>query len=90
MDFHDYGKALYQVTSDEVTPGKVGYFDRKGNWNLVVDLNDEADLRKMNLSGVTIEDGLRMEDTITPDIIFGPKYSKSVKESELKTSGSVE
>ncbi|KAK0514511.1 hypothetical protein JMJ35_003128 [Cladonia borealis] len=90
MDFHDYGKALYQVTSDEVTPGKVGYFDRKGNWNLVVDLNDEADLRKMNLSGVTIEDGLRMEDTITPNIISGPKYSKTVKESELKTSGSVD
>lgn len=29
MDFH--GKALYQVTSNEVTPRKVGYFDRKGN-----------------------------------------------------------
>ena len=34
MDFHDYGKALYQVTSDEVTPGKVGYFDRKGTGTL--------------------------------------------------------
>ena len=90
MDFHDYGKALYQVTSDEVTPGKVGYFDRKGNWNLVVDLDDEDDLRKMNLSGVTIEEGLRMDDNITSNIPFGPKYSKTVKESELKTSGSVE
>ena len=90
MDFHDYGKALYQVTSDEVTPGKVGYFDRKGNWNLVVDLDDEDDLRKMNLSGVTIEEGLRMDDRITSNIPFGPKYSKTVKESELKTSGSFE
>jgi hypothetical protein len=90
MDFHDYGKALYQVTSDEVAPGKVGYFDKKGNWNLVVDLDDEEDLRKMRLSKVTVEDGLRMEDTITSDIIFGPKYSKTVKESELKTSDSVE
>lgn len=90
MDFHDYGKALYQVTSDEITPGKVGYFDRKGNWNLVVDLDDEDDLRKMKYSGVTVDDGLRMDDTTTSDIIFGPKYSWTVKESELKTSGSVE
>ena len=90
MDFHDYGKALYQVTSDEVTPGKVGYFDRKGNWNLVVDLDDEDDLRKMKLSGVTIEEGLRMDDRITSNIPFGPKYSKTVKQSELKTSGSVD
>ena len=90
MDFHDYGKALYQVTSDEVAPGKVGYFDRKGNWNLVVDLDDRDDLRNMNLSGVTIGDGLRMEDRITSNIIFGPKYSRTVKESELKTSGSIE
>ena len=90
MDFHDYGKALYQVTSDDVTPGKVGYFDRKGNWNLVVDLDDKDDLRKMNLSEVTIEDGLRMEDTITSNIIFGPKYSRTVKESEVQTSATVE
>ena len=90
MDFHDYGKALYQVTSDEVTPGKVGYFDRKGNWNLVVDLDDKDDLQKMNFSEVRIEAGVRMEDTIMSDIIFGPKYSRTVKESELNTSGSVE
>ena len=43
----------------------------------------------MHLSKVTVEDGLRMDDAITPDIPFGPKYSKTVKESELKTSDSV-
>jgi hypothetical protein len=89
MDFHDYGKALYQVTSDEVAPGKVGYFDKKGNWNLVVNLDDEEDLQKMHLSKVTVEDGLRMGNT-TSDVIFEPMYSKTVKESELKTSDSVE
>ena len=90
MDHHDYGKALYQVTSDEVAPGKVGYFDKKGNWNIVVDLNDEADLRRMQLSKVTMVDGLRVEDTTTDGIIFGPKSSSTVKESELKMSGGVE
>lgn len=55
-----------------------------------MDLNDEEDLQKMRLSKVTVEDGLRMEDTITSDIIFGPKYSEAVKVSELKTSDSVE
>ncbi|KAL8792054.1 MAG: hypothetical protein Q9195_005395 [Heterodermia aff. obscurata] len=90
MDFHDYGKALYQVTSDEVSPGKVGYFDKKGNWNLVVDLDDQEDLRKMQFSEVEISDDLRMEDTTTPNIIFGPKYSRTVRESELQTSGAVD
>jgi hypothetical protein len=64
MDFHDYGKALYQVTSDEAAPGKVGYFDKKGNWNLVVNLDDEEDLQKMHLSKVTVEDGLCCENGV--------------------------
>jgi hypothetical protein len=78
------------VTLDKVTPRKIGYFNKKRNWNLIVDLNDEKDLRKMQFLTVIIEDGLRIKDTITNSIIFGLKYSKIVKQSELKTSDSIE
>ena len=50
------GKALYNpVSSSELRPGSVGFFDHEARWHNICNLDDEASLKRCSLTAATLE-----------------------------------
>lgn len=62
---HPEGHALYKkISMREVKPGSCGFFDHDGDWNPIVQLNDENELQAggwtpLNRVRITQENGIK-------------------------------
>jgi hypothetical protein len=58
LDSHPEGHALYKKLSTlEIKPGSCGFFDHDGDWNPILQLSDENELKA---GGWTLLNGVRI------------------------------
>lgn len=77
MQNHSEGHALYKpVSALKLRPAVLGYFDRDGDWQTVLDLADQNALRLGNWLKLELTVGERE----TGSTIWGPKCSEHVRD----------